>query len=47
LDYVLLHVFFCIMMSTLFIFVNWHIVFVLVLWFLHWWSSPIVLVVDF
>jgi hypothetical protein len=37
LDYVLLHIFCCIMMSTFcFFFFNWHIVFALVLWLLHW-----------
>jgi hypothetical protein len=47
LDYVLPHIFCCVMMSTFFFVVNWHIVFALVLWLLHWWSSPIVLVVGF
>ncbi len=46
LGYVLLHVFCFVMMLTLFFFVNWHIVFAWVLWFLHWWSSPIVFIVS-
>jgi hypothetical protein len=45
LDYVLLHVFCCIMMSILLFFVNWHTIFALALWLLHWWSSFMVLVI--